>query len=38
MKKVFGRVFLALMILILYLPIFVLAVYSFTDSANIHKT
>lgn len=35
MKKVFGRVFLALMILILYLPIFVLAVYSFTDSANI---
>ena len=35
MKKVFGRAFLALMILLLYLPIFVLAVYSFTDSANI---
>lgn len=35
MKQFFGRAFLALMILLLYLPIFVLAVYSFTDSANI---
>lgn len=35
MRKAFGRAFLALMILLLYLPIFVLAVYSFTDSANI---
>lgn len=35
MKKIFGRAFLGFMILLLYLPIFVLAVYSFTDSANI---
>ena len=35
MKHFFSRAFLVLMILALYLPIFVLAVYSFTDSANI---
>ena len=35
MKGIFSRVFLVLMIIVLYLPIFVLAVYSFTDSANI---
>ena len=35
MKQIFSRTFLGLMILVLYLPIFVLAVYSFTDSANI---
>ena len=35
MKKFFSRAFLVLMIILLYLPIFVLAVYSFTDSANI---
>lgn len=35
MKKTFRMAFLALMIILLYLPIFVLAVYSFTDSANI---
>ena len=35
MKKFFARAFLVLMVILLYLPIFVLAVYSFTDSANI---
>lgn len=35
MKKAFGTVFLCIMILLLYLPILILAVYSFTDSANI---
>lgn len=35
MRKTFGAAFLALMVVALYLPIFVLAVYSFTDSANI---
>ena len=35
MKKVICKVFLGLMIVLIYLPIFVLAVYSFTDSANI---
>lgn len=35
MKKLFARAFLAVMVILLYLPIFVLAVYSFTDSANI---
>lgn len=35
MKKFFERAFLVLMVVLLYLPIFVLAVYSFTDSANI---
>ena len=34
MKGIFSRVFLVLMIIVLYLPIFVLAVYSFTDSAK----
>lgn len=35
MKKVYSVAFLGLMILLMYLPILVLAVYSFTDSANI---
>ncbi|MBO5146792.1 MAG: ABC transporter permease [Lachnospiraceae bacterium] len=34
-KKLVSTVFLGLMIVLLYLPIFILAVYSFTDSANI---
>lgn len=35
MKKIFGTLFLGALLLILYLPILMLAVYSFTDSANI---
>ena len=35
MKKVYSVAFLGLMILLMYLPILILAVYSFTDSANI---
>ncbi len=35
MKKFFSRAFLVMMVVLLYLPILVLAVYSFTDSANI---
>lgn len=35
MKKIIGYIFLGIMIVVLYLPILVLAVYSFTDSANI---
>ena len=35
MKKICSTVFLCVMIFLLYLPILVLAVYSFTDSANI---
>ena len=35
MKKGFRVVFIILMLVILYLPILILAVYSFTDSANI---
>ncbi|MDE7322896.1 MAG: ABC transporter permease [Lachnospiraceae bacterium] len=35
MRKTLCTVFLAFMMVLLYLPIFVLAVYSFTDSANI---
>ncbi|MCM1184517.1 MAG: ABC transporter permease [Roseburia sp.] len=34
-KKICSRGFLSLMILAIYLPILILAVYSFTDSANI---
>ena len=35
MKKTLRSVFLCLMLLFLYLPILILAVYSFTDSTNI---
>lgn len=35
MKKTIQTLFIAVMLLILYLPILVLIVYSFTDSANI---
>lgn len=35
MKKVYSVAFLGLMILLMYLPILILAVYSFTDSTNI---
>ena len=35
MKKFFATLFIVIMLLLLYLPILVLAVYSFTDSANI---
>ena len=35
MKRGFRVVFIILMLVILYLPILILAVYSFTDSANI---
>lgn len=35
MKKIFSICFISLMILIIYLPILLLAVYSFTDSENI---
>lgn len=35
MKKGFRVAFIILMLVILYLPILILAVYSFTDSANI---
>ena len=35
MKKKLGYLFLFLVIVVMYLPIIVLAVYSFTDSANI---
>ena len=35
MKKIAKILFLCLMILIMYLPILILAVYSFTDSTNI---
>ena len=35
MKKTISTAFLCLVLLALYLPIFVLALYSFTDSANI---
>jgi len=35
MKKRFSTAFLALMLLLMYLPILILAVYSFTSSANI---
>ena len=35
MRKYIKRIFLALVLLFLYLPIFILAVYSFTDATNI---
>lgn len=35
MKKTVSTLFIGVMALLLYLPIFILAVYSFTDSANI---
>lgn len=35
MKKKLGYAFLIVMLIIIYLPILILAVYSFTDSANI---
>ena len=35
MKKILSRLFIAVMIILIYSPILVLAVYSFTDSANI---
>lgn len=35
MKKKLGYAFLVVMLLIIYLPILILAVYSFTDSSNI---
>ena len=35
MKKTVSAMFLCVILLALYLPIFVLALYSFTDSANI---
>ncbi len=35
MKKFFATLFIVIMLLLIYLPILVLAVYSFTDSANI---
>ncbi len=35
MKEGFKRLFLAVMLLVLYLPILILAVYSFTDATNI---
>ena len=35
MRKTFYTIFLSFMMVLLYLPILVLAVYSFTDSANI---
>ena len=35
MKKTISPIFIGIMAVILYLPIFMLAVYSFTDSANI---
>ena len=35
MKKGFRVAFIILVLVILYLPILILAVYSFTDSANI---
>ena len=35
MKKTISAAFLCMVLLALYLPIFVLALYSFTDSANI---
>ena len=35
MKKTISTIFIGIMAVILYLPIFMLAVYSFTDSANI---
>ncbi len=35
MKKIVGYAFLCIMIVVMYLPILVLAVYSFTDSSNI---
>ena len=34
-KKIGTSVFLCIMLLVLYLPILILAVYSFTDAANI---
>lgn len=35
MKKVIARIFIAFMLLLLYIPIFILVFYSFTTSANI---
>lgn len=35
MKKIVSRFFIVVMMLLIYLPILILAVYSFTDSANI---
>ena len=35
MKKAFSTVWLALVLLFMYLPILILAVYSFTDTATI---
>ena len=35
MKKTIGKLFLVLMLLVIYAPILILAVYSFTDSGNI---
>lgn len=35
MRKTVSNVFICIMVLVLYLPILVLALYSFTDSANI---
>lgn len=37
MKRVFSKIFLFLMIFIIYLPILILMVYSFTDSPNIGR-
>ena len=35
MKRNLGKIFIGCMLLLLYLPILVLAFYSFTTSANI---
>ena len=35
MKKAFKATFLCIVIFLLYMPIIMLAVYSFTDSTNI---
>ena len=35
MRKTIGKLFLILMLLVIYAPILILAVYSFTDSGNI---
>ncbi len=34
-REIFTRIFLGIMLLLLYLPILILAVYSFTDATNI---
>ena len=35
MRKTIGKLFLILMLLVIYAPILILAVYSFTDSGNL---